>query len=328
MRPDLESARINVDGKVLTVRDARAQIAQLECETAQLVLYREWCQIRIDAAEACEQWMLHGTKNGWVIERNTTSRAHHLLEALARVGTNGDPKITYAELRRTSVHKLAIARFAQAAGDSRELATDPSIQSADLLAAQVFVLQHDWSAALGSAIDAPVETIALPAPSCLFEFQVNGRWVLLHATQRDGEDPKYGVFIHHAGVWFDWGHTDTEQMVSGDRSLGRALWLQVVAVCIVLDSEVAERTVVRADAALQKARARAGRPPIRPYYVVDLSRRRRTTNENARTQSTDRHVRLHFRRGHWRHYDGFKTWIRWTLVGDPDLGFVDKHYRL
>jgi hypothetical protein len=33
-------------------------------------------------------------------------------------------------------------------------------------------------------------------------------------------------------------------------------------------------------------------------------------------------------RGHWRHYERHKTWIKWTLVGDPDLGFVDKHYRL
>lgn len=24
----------------------------------------------------------------------------------------------------------------------------------------------------------------------------------------------------------------------------------------------------------------------------------------------------------------FKSWIRWCLVGDPDLGFVDKDYRL
>ncbi|MBK6942500.1 MAG: hypothetical protein IPH13_20180 [Planctomycetes bacterium] len=314
---------------MLTVREARAQIAQLESEAAHHKFYRDWCQVRIDAADACEKWMLHGTENGWVIERNTTSRAHHLLEALARVGDDGDPKITYAELRRASVHKLAIARFKQTAGDVSELATDPSIQSADLMAAQVFVLQHDWSAALGSAIDAPTESIALPAPSCLFEFQVNGRWVLLHATQSEGENPKYAIFLHHEGVWFDWGKLDIEQLRSGgDRSLGLAVWRQVVAVCIVLDSEIAERVVVRADTALQKARARAGRPPIRPYYVVDLSRRRRTTNENARTQSTDRHVRLHFRRGHWRHYDGFKTWIRWTLVGDPDLGFVDKHYRL
>jgi hypothetical protein len=30
----------------------------------------------------------------------------------------------------------------------------------------------------------------------------------------------------------------------------------------------------------------------------------------------------------WRHFVSHKTWIKWTLVGDPDLGFIDKEYRL
>lgn len=38
--------------------------------------------------------------------------------------------------------------------------------------------------------------------------------------------------------------------------------------------------------------------------------------------------RLHFRRSHWRHYVSHKTKIPWTLVGDPNLGFVEKEYRL
>ena len=38
--------------------------------------------------------------------------------------------------------------------------------------------------------------------------------------------------------------------------------------------------------------------------------------------------RLHFVRGHWRRYEEHKTWIRWRLRGDPDLGFIDKSYRI
>jgi hypothetical protein len=38
--------------------------------------------------------------------------------------------------------------------------------------------------------------------------------------------------------------------------------------------------------------------------------------------------RLHFRRGHYRHYPNHKLWIRWCLVGNPDLGFIDADYRL
>jgi hypothetical protein len=37
--------------------------------------------------------------------------------------------------------------------------------------------------------------------------------------------------------------------------------------------------------------------------------------------------RLHLRRGHWRHFATYRTWIKWMMVGNPDLGFVDKEYR-
>jgi hypothetical protein len=55
-------------------------------------------------------------------------------------------------------------------------------------------------------------------------------------------------------------------------------------------------------------------------------RNRRPTAQCHR--STHRSPRLHFRRRHWRHFVNHKTWIKWTLVGDPDLGFIDKDYRL
>jgi hypothetical protein len=38
--------------------------------------------------------------------------------------------------------------------------------------------------------------------------------------------------------------------------------------------------------------------------------------------------RLHFRRGHHRHYENYKLWIKWQLVGNPDIGFIDKDYKL
>lgn len=36
----------------------------------------------------------------------------------------------------------------------------------------------------------------------------------------------------------------------------------------------------------------------------------------------------HIDRAIWRRFETHKTWIKWTLVGDPDLGFIEKHYRL
>lgn len=81
---------------------------------------------------------------------------------------------------------------------------------------------------------------------------------------------------------------------------------------------------------------------IRTLDRVSLARRnRRAYGGNG--QDTGVHYRLHFRRGHWSHYsnpgageiqftdEGYlrsKSWINWMLVGDPDPGFVDKHYKL
>lgn len=61
--------------------------------------------------------------------------------------------------------------------------------------------------------------------------------------------------------------------------------------------------------------------------IVDLARRHRIANP-AEPSGNGSRKRLHFRRGHWRHYESMKTWIRWCLAGDPDLGFIDKHYTL
>jgi hypothetical protein len=63
---------------------------------------------------------------------------------------------------------------------------------------------------------------------------------------------------------------------------------------------------------------------------VSLARRaaRLEAREDDGLQVPGPKRRLHFRRGHFRHFDGWKTWVNWCLVGDPDLGFVDKHYKL
>lgn len=65
--------------------------------------------------------------------------------------------------------------------------------------------------------------------------------------------------------------------------------------------------------------------------VVSLTRREHVLPRSRAEFDPDRevrHVRMHFRRGHWRHYQEHRTWIKWMLVGDPDLGIIEKHYRL
>jgi hypothetical protein len=93
-----------------------------------------------------------------------------------------------------------------------------------------------------------------------------------------------------------------------------------------LDAEVAVHSVVRAPHALNVKRKNEGKIPIFDHHIVKLSDRHRASAK--RFGDTHKSPRLHFRRGHWRHFQTHKTWIKWMLVGDPELGFVDKEYRL
>jgi hypothetical protein len=97
----------------------------------------------------------------------------------------------------------------------------------------------------------------------------------------------------------------------------------------MLEADIAEAEVIRVSERLNEKREKLGRTKLRNYHVVVLSRRRHVSKLPEGFDHTDRKSpRLHFRRGHWRHYANYRTWILWQLVGDPDLGFVDKHYRL
>lgn len=76
---------------------------------------------------------------------------------------------------------------------------------------------------------------------------------------------------------------------------------------------------------------RQGKMPLYDYHVVSLAARKRYAARLPEPGDQDverRHVRLHFVRGHWRHYENHKVFIKWHMRGDPDLGFIDKEYRL
>lgn len=97
---------------------------------------------------------------------------------------------------------------------------------------------------------------------------------------------------------------------------------------MALDAEVATRTMQRVSEKVNRKRAEEGREPFFSYHVINLNRRYRAANPSPGGGTVQGKRRLHFRRGHWRHYAEFKTWVRWTLVGNPELGFIDKEYRL
>jgi hypothetical protein len=193
--------------------------------------------------------------------------------------------------------------------------------------AEVFVVEHDWASAFASS-DMQGAPFKLPYDVCAFEFRLSGRPVIALATHLETK-----VFFSLAfGGPDGWLLPDYSIEVSDPPPLvGRPMadiyarvGDQIRAICIALEAEVARSDVQR------EPYAGTGKNTFsaaRSYHVVSLARRAARPLA-APGNATGRRVRLHFRRGHWRHFETHKTWIKWMLVGDPELGFIDKHYRL
>lgn len=191
--------------------------------------------------------------------------------------------------------------------------------------AHAFLVQHDWAAAFSGATDFATGEFRYPAPFCAFEYRI-GKRRCIALTSEDSANigliwqMDMGWIVGGLQIEEGWlGETDT-----GQRQVKMVLD-QIRAISIALDADAARADIVRAPHKLNRARERAGKLPIRDHHIVSLKRSPRPLQLPA----TGHHAspRLHFRRGHWRHYELHKTWIRWTLVGNPDLGFIDKEYR-
>lgn len=216
---------------------------------------------------------------------------------------------------------------------------------------QSFVIEHDWSKAFDGVKDFDGGDVRLPFAFTCFEFRISGLRILAFLGESENGttegilttglnrrwyiNPHRVIFngnkLYHPGAEIE------PEIVDYLKLLGD----QIRAVCIMLDAKVAVGEVQKAGEGLQKRRFKEGKAPLRDYHVVTLAKRLR--NHQERGEPTGIHKRLHWRRGHWRHFetpggkikyinsDGItvsKTWLNWQLVGDESLGFIDKHYRL
>lgn len=228
---------------------------------------------------------------------------------------------------------------------------------------QPFVVKHDWRAAfkeeLGKVSD---DEFFLPFPSTAFEFKVCGRPCTVMVI-----DPMPGVAdgarelqtkligdadgIENGRMFYlfvmasngSWIAVTQEQ---GHVELMEFLVEQVKAICVMLDARIAEVSVVEQPKSLNAKRAKSGKSPLFDYRVVDLAKKYHRSAGSPTVPGSVRQ-RCHLRRGHWVHadqrprvdahrtdqrwqqHDGkWRTWVNWYLAGDPDLGFVEKEYKL
>ena len=242
------------------------------------------------------------------LEKAATTKLHHLREAVK-------PE-----------NEMAKPDMLEAAGQLAQLFGTMIHDRVEGLHLHSFVIQHDWASAFEHAeefsADAPIK---LPYPLCAFEFRISGHHVVLLANEiRDDQYRLMGALETRVG-WIFLNLYAAPHLADKLRPL---LESQVRAICVALEAQVAATELIRAPYKLNRAREKRGHLQIPDYHVVTLARRNRPVRLPESAEEPSRRVRFHFRRGHWRHFEDHKTWIKWTLVGDPDLGFIDKHYRL
>lgn len=211
--------------------------------------------------------------------------------------------------------------------------------------AEKFVLQHDWARAFKGAENFEAGEVRWPYNILCWDFRLSGMNIAVvqhepeyHPLQEPGPSVLLPFFETTFGwalgpMWFRSPGDDrvqTTPQIDEEIALldiGDLVVEQTRAAMIVLEAKVAVTELIRAPSALNKRREKQGKTPLADYHVLVLNPRR--VDRHSATVSTDRRrPRMHFRRGHWRHYEDHQTYIEWTLVGDPDLGFVDKEYRL
>lgn len=101
---------------------------------------------------------------------------------------------------------------------------------------------------------------------------------------------------------------------------------QIRAACILMDADVVVREQHRIDAKLNDVRRKRGKTPFYSFHKLKLRERVAYAGTDVEHDEKRRSPRLHLRRGHWRRVGRYKTWVRWTVVGDPSHGIVDKDY--
>lgn len=240
------------------------------------------------------EWLEAGK---FVLEKNECSRLHLLTEAL----------LSKRCLRYGGTDKIWVTHTSRA--------DDPILH-----VKHTFVMRHDWAGAFEGAVGI-ADNCRLPFEMCAFEFRISGHTVIAVSFGEEVAKSYFIPFVQSGDYWVALELNDVPD------TLVEFLQIQICASCVALDAEVATHSVVRAPAKLNEKRVSKGHRPLSDYYVVDLAKRHRVANPSTEVGGGGK-KRLHFRRGHWRHYEETKTWVKWCLVGNPDLGFVNKHYSL
>lgn len=286
-------------------KEIRTKRHALEKEDRGLTTQVENARKSLDLTTLLTEW----ARAGLVLQRPTGSASHRFFEALFA----------------GEVFIVLSADF-----------MDPLSQNVKI--PQMFVMEHNWAGAFEKAESITEGEFQLPYDELCFEFLISGRRVCVLIC-----DDKLGIYVEVNKEWvvpqnmYNLNHGEWEPE-KGENipdikdefvDLRKLVIKQIRAVSIALEAEVATTDIIRAPYKLNHEREKSGKLPLFDYHVVKLAHRTRPVAlPDDHVGGTRKRQRMHFVRGHWKHYTNHKTWTKWFLKGDPDLGFIDKEYRL
>jgi hypothetical protein len=223
---------------------------------------------------------------------------------------------------------------------------------ADWLDAQVILVGYDAAKLVRDKLDVSGDDVMPPLPfeRCALELSVNGHHtILLVGRMRStGADVLEVATRALDGRWrllcFSWMEGDWKQVVldKAEASAAEAkratvdAWLdfaleQLNAVLLCLDLHLFEMQRSEPSKKLNSRRRAAGHIPLFDFHTLNVSPNSHNVVHSESVPAASS-VRLHVRRGHthrFRTRTGLVSrWLPAMWVGNPNLGFVDKHYRL
>jgi hypothetical protein len=188
---------------------------------------------------------------------------------------------------------------------------------------QIFLVEHKWDQVFDN-----VEEMHLPFERMAMEFQISGKRVILtsHRTNSHTLIPSMIPWISMkiGGIWTAWLTVDHKQ--PGYEKFFDYIYRLALGTLAAMDTEAAESVLHPAPKFINQKRIKKGKPLLLSFHTLKIKKRAHIDHESKPYQGIRR---LHWRRGHWRQYEGHeRIWIKSHLVGNPDLGFIDKHYKI
>lgn len=221
------------------------------------------------------------------------------------------------------------------------------------LDAQVILVGYDVARLFREKVTSSGEGFLLPFDNTVFEFLVDGRpflamWSLLEGVNRlallSRQDSGNWLAIQFNDKSGRWALTvqsaEEEAAVKAAPAAERAAWNawfqfayeQIDAICTALEVGLFESVRKRVSPQLNADRARKGKLPLFGFHELRVPLDRRQPTHQRLSGEQNGSIRLHIRRRHSHRFHTRRGLVTKVLpamwVGNPDLGFVDKHYRL